>query len=75
MLHRLLHRPWLIGIGLAALKFTAHHYGFREVLELRTLDARFQLRRPLPLRLPIVSIDRDSFDELNLPWPWPRTLT
>nr|NIO07010.1 CHASE2 domain-containing protein [Deltaproteobacteria bacterium] len=27
-------------------------------------------------RLPIVivSIDEDSFDEINLPWPWPRSL-
>jgi adenylate cyclase len=41
-----------------------------------SLDARFRLRGPIAPRLPIVivSIDQDSFDELNLPWPWPRTL-
>jgi adenylate cyclase len=46
------------------------------VLELKTLDVRFRLRGPLPLRLPIVivSIDQDSFDELDSLWPWPRTL-
>jgi adenylate cyclase len=76
MNHRLLRRPCLIGISLLALVFAVYHYGFLDVLELRTLDARFRLRGPLTPRLPIVivSIDQDSFDELNLPWPWPRTL-
>jgi adenylate cyclase len=69
-------RSWLIGISLAALVFVVYDHGFLDVLELRTLDVRFRLRGPLPLRLPIilVSIDQDSFDELGLPWPWPRTL-
>jgi adenylate cyclase len=76
MPHRLLHRPWLIGISLAVLVFIASHYGFLDVLELKSLDVRFRLRGPLPSRLPIVivSIDQDSFDELGLSWPWPRTL-
>jgi adenylate cyclase len=76
MYHRLSHRPWFIGIGLVVLVFIAHHYGFLEVLELKALDVRFRLRGSLPLRLPIVivSIDQDSFDELDLSWPWPRTL-
>ena len=50
--------------------------GSLEELELRTLNAQFHLRGPRPPRTPIVvvSIDEDSFDELNLAWPWPRAL-
>jgi class 3 adenylate cyclase len=52
MHHELLYRPWLIGISLAALVFMAYHHGFLESLELRTLDVRYRLRGPLPLRVP-----------------------
>ncbi len=36
----------------------------------------FHLRGPIPPLTPIViiSIDEDSFDELDLQWPWPRAL-
>jgi adenylate cyclase len=76
MNRRLLLRPWLIGVSLVGLVFAADYHGLLDALELRTLDARFQLRGPLAPRLPIVivGIDQDSFDELDLPWPWPRTL-
>jgi adenylate cyclase len=73
---RLRLHPWLLGISLVILVFVAYHHGLLDLLELRTLDARFRFRGPLAPRLPIVivSIDQDSFDELELPWPWPRTL-
>jgi adenylate cyclase len=76
MQHGPVLRPMLIGIGLAALVFLAYQQGWLSVLELRTLDARFRLRGSIAPQLPIVivSIDQDSFDELNIPWPWPRTL-
>ena len=69
-------RPLMIGAILSALVFLADSRGLLEVLELKSLDLRFQIRGPLPPEVPIVlvSIDQDSFDELNLPWPWPRTL-
>ncbi len=73
-------RPWLrcllIGIGLGALVLLGYWRGALEIPELRSLDARFRLRGAAAPRLPIVliTIDQDSFDELDLPWPWPRTL-
>ncbi len=47
-----------------------------EFLELKSLDLRFLLRGPISPVSPIViiSIDEDSFDELDLAWPWPRAL-
>src|SRR3989449_2393573 len=44
--------------------------------ELKALNAQFSLRgfRTPPSPIVIVTIDEDSFAELNLPWPWPRAL-
>ena len=69
-------RQLTIGAGLAALVFVAHERGLLDTLEYKTLDLRFQIRGPIDHKLPIVivNIDQDSFDELDLPWPWPRTL-
>jgi adenylate cyclase len=69
-------RQLLIGAGLAALVLVAQERGLLETLEYKTLDLRFQIRGPIEHKLPIVivNIDQDSFDELDLPWPWPRTL-
>ena len=65
-----------IGIALAAFAFFLSHLGLLEGLELKTLDFRFRVRGPMAPHAPIVlvSIDQDSFDELQLPWPWPRML-
>src|SRR6266511_941979 len=74
------NRPWLrsllIGIGLVALVLLGYQRGALDIPELRSLDARFRLRGAVAPRLPIVliTIDQDSFDELDLPWPLPRTL-
>ena len=69
-------RPLLIGFGLVAVVLAAHHRGLLHSAELASLDARFRVRGPISSQLPIliISIDQDSFDELDLPWPWPRTL-
>jgi adenylate cyclase len=50
--------------------------GLLERLELQAFNGQFHLRGPRPPRTPIVivSIDEDSFDELDLAWPWPRQL-
>jgi adenylate cyclase len=57
---------------LAALLF----FGVLEGFELKILDTQFELRGTRAPETPIVivSIDEDSFDELNEPWPWPRSL-
>lgn len=41
-----------------------------------SLVARFRFPGPIVSQLPIVivGIDQASFNELNLPWPWPRTM-
>ncbi len=45
-------------------------------LELQALNEQFELRGPRAPQTPIVivAIAEDSFDELNLAWPWPRAL-
>jgi adenylate cyclase len=65
-----------LGVSLAALVFAAYQIGLLAKIELHSLDLRFQLRGTVAPQAPIVvvSIDQDSFDELNLPWPWPRDL-
>lgn len=50
--------------------------GLMEGVERWAYDLQFELRGPIQPQTPIiiVSIDEDSFDELNLQWPWPRAL-
>jgi adenylate cyclase len=66
----------LIGVSLSAFAFLISHFGLLDTIELKTLDLRFRIRGRIAIQAPIVviSIDQDSFDELQLPWPWPRTL-
>jgi len=77
--YKTLVRPFTIGAVLAGLVFLTYYLNplnLPHFLELKSLDLRFQLRGAIPPNLPIVliSIDEDSFDEINLPWPWPRDL-
>ncbi|MBI4489383.1 MAG: CHASE2 domain-containing protein, partial [Deltaproteobacteria bacterium] len=76
MEYKKLIRPLIIGASLATLVFLSYHRDLLNIPELKSLDLRFQIRGALSPEVPIilVSIDQDSFDELNLPWPWPRTL-
>src|SRR3970040_1946069 len=69
-------RPWLIGLGVGVVVALVSLLGAVEFLELKSLDYRFLLRGPIRPASPIViiSIDEDSFDELDLAWPWPRAL-
>src|SRR3990172_6750179 len=71
-----LTRPLIIGAVLATVVYVMDQRGLLQTAELMSLDLRFQMRGPMAPQLPIVivSIDQDSFDELTLPWPWPRTL-
>lgn len=67
---------WLIGVGVGVVVGLVTLLGALEFLELKSLDLRFFLRGPVRPASPIVivSIDEDSFDELNLAWPFPRAL-
>ncbi|HSB43322.1 MAG TPA: CHASE2 domain-containing protein [Methylomirabilota bacterium] len=61
--------------GLAIVLLAASNpLSFFEIAELKALDAQFTLRGPREAQSPIVvvTIDEDSFDGLNLAWPWPR---
>ena len=77
--YKTLVRPIVIGGTLTVmvlLIYQLNPLNLAHFLELKSLDLRFQLRGVESPRLPIVivSIDEDSFDEINLPWPWPRNL-
>ena len=65
-------RGLLLGLAVAALSLL----GFLNWGERWGLTAFFALRGHETFRTPlvIVSIDEDSFDELDLAWPWPRAL-
>jgi len=45
-----------------------------EFAELKALNGQFNVRGTMAPRSPIVivTVDEDSFDELDLAWPWPR---
>ncbi|MGH7415322.1 MAG: CHASE2 domain-containing protein [Candidatus Rokuibacteriota bacterium] len=65
----------LAGLAVVLLA-AADPLSFFEIAELKALDAQFTLRGPREPRSPIVvvTIDEDSFDGLNLAWPWPRAV-
>jgi adenylate cyclase len=65
-------RGALVGLAVVLTSF----FGGLEGIERWGLNTLFQLRGPQPPQSPIVivSIDEDSFDELNLAWPFPRAL-
>ena len=50
-------------------------FGSFEFLELKAVDAAFNLRGPLPPTAPIVivAVDDESIRETQLQWPWPRS--
>ena len=65
----------LAGLAIVVLA-AANPLSFFEIAELKALDAQFTLRGPREPQSPIVvvTIDEDSFDGLNLAWPWPRAV-
>ena len=69
-------RKLLGGIVVALLVAVAMHVDALEMAELAALDRFFRLRGPRVPTAPIVivTIDEDSFDELDLAWPFPRAL-
>ncbi len=69
-------RTLLAGLAAAVVTVGLALLGALEMSELGTFDRLFQLRGPRPPVTPIVivTIDEDSFDELNIPWPFPRAV-
>ncbi|MBI4636889.1 MAG: CHASE2 domain-containing protein [Candidatus Rokubacteria bacterium] len=69
-------RKLLGGIGAAIVIVTLVLLGSLETMELASLSLLFEVRGPRAPQAPIVivTIDEDSFDELDLPWPFPRAL-
>ncbi|HEY5319212.1 MAG TPA: CHASE2 domain-containing protein, partial [Solirubrobacteraceae bacterium] len=57
------------GVGLALYFVDPLHE-----IELKTIDARFQIRgaEPPPADLVVVAVDDETFDHLGLQWPFPR---
>ncbi len=64
------------GVLIAVATLLASALGLFAILELKAVNLLFALRGAEPPQSPIVivSIGEDSFDELNLAWPWPRKL-
>jgi adenylate cyclase len=69
-------RKVLGGLVVAAVAVTLIFLEVVEPYELDALDRLFWMRGPRPTTAPvvIVNIDEDSFDELDLAWPFPRAL-
>lgn len=69
-------RTLIGGLGAGLLTAALIVGGALETLELGTLNRLFEVRgvRRPTAPIVIVTIDEDSFDELNLPWPFPRAL-
>jgi adenylate cyclase len=67
---------WGRGLAVGLFVVLVSHLGLLEAAEQWSFNALFQLRGPQPPQAPVViiSIDEDSFDELNLAWPFPRAL-
>jgi adenylate cyclase len=68
----------LVAAGSIITATTAYalHFRFLDNLERQTIDLRFSIRgdRPPPKDVVIVKVDDVTFSELNVRWPFPRTL-
>ncbi|HYE90716.1 MAG TPA: CHASE2 domain-containing protein, partial [Terriglobales bacterium] len=69
-------RRLLGGLLAAAVVVVLIFFEALEPVELDALDRLFRVRGPRPPTAPIivVTVDEDTFDELDLAWPFPRAL-
>src|SRR2546425_158492 len=69
-------RTFLAGLGAVVVTVSLVWRGALDTAELGTFARLFELRGPRPPSAPIVviTIDEDSFDELDVSWPFPRAL-
>lgn len=72
----MLRRSVLWGLALGCSVALVHLLGLLEALELKSVNHRFEIRGAEVPRFPIVliTVDEDSFDNLHLRWPWPRSV-
>ena len=65
-----------VGLGATGLWLVAYATNVFDDLDLDTVDARFSIRGEQSPRqdLAVVKIDDVTFDELNLQWPFPRSV-
>ncbi len=65
----------IIGVGVTLTMLILLSMGAFDFFETRSIDWRFLIRGEIDAdpRIVIVSIDEDSFSELNERWPWSRT--
>ncbi|RMD87084.1 MAG: adenylate/guanylate cyclase domain-containing protein [Calditrichaeota bacterium] len=80
-LKKIWQSKWLFGIIFAFIAAVLALFMSRlsqfENFELKTYDARFKLRGPLPTKqdnIVIVAIDDQTFLDLKMKWPFPRNL-
>ena len=69
--------PHLISaLSASLLFFVAGHTNILQNAEFNTLDTRFKLRGAVesPGNVVIVGIDQQSYNDIGLTWPWPRSL-
>jgi adenylate cyclase len=66
----------VVGVGTLALTFGTYTFGFLDQFERQTVDERFAIRgahKP-PADIAVVKIDDVTFGDLNLQWPFPRSV-
>lgn len=65
-----------VGLGMTGFALLAYGSHLLDDYELDTVDARFQIRgeQEAPDDVVIVEIDDETFDDLGLQWPFPRSL-
>ncbi len=70
-----MRRGWPFGLAVGLLIALLYLLGLLELPESRTVDLRFDLRRPRAPTFPIVIVtaDDDSMAEMERQWPWPRS--
>jgi adenylate cyclase len=66
----------VVALAAAALSFLAYGTNLMRSLELGSVDARFSLRgtQEQPTDIVFVKIDDRTFSQLNVQWPFPRSL-
>lgn len=65
-----------VGVAAAALALLSYGLGFLNDFERQSVDARFSIRgdRKPPPDIVLVNVDAATFNDLNIRWPFPRSL-
>jgi adenylate cyclase len=65
-----------VGLGAVGLALLAYGLGFLNNFERQSVDLRFSIRgdQAVPKDIVIVAVDARTFSDLNIQWPFPRSL-